>query len=45
MSAHVGLMVLSMYMIPVEASGVLTVGDRILVTRSAVNPKLVLVAE
>ncbi|KAJ7773816.1 hypothetical protein B0H16DRAFT_1510074 [Mycena metata] len=30
-----------MYMIPVEASGVLTIGDRILVTRSAVNPKLV----
>ncbi|KAJ6529124.1 hypothetical protein DFH09DRAFT_1285337 [Mycena vulgaris] len=30
-----------MYMIPAEASGVLSVGDRILVTRSAVNPKLV----
>ncbi|KAJ7886306.1 hypothetical protein B0H13DRAFT_2044128 [Mycena leptocephala] len=30
-----------MYMIPAEASGVLNVGDQILVTRSAVNPKLV----
>jgi hypothetical protein len=30
-----------MYMIPAEASGVLNVGDHILVTRSAVNPKLV----
>ncbi|KAJ6484454.1 hypothetical protein C8R47DRAFT_1131414 [Mycena vitilis] len=30
-----------MYMIPVEDNGVLSVGDRILVTRSAVNPKLV----
>lgn len=32
---------LSMYMIPVEGRGVLSVGDQILVTRSAVNPKLV----
>ncbi|KAJ7135813.1 hypothetical protein C8R44DRAFT_769072 [Mycena epipterygia] len=30
-----------MYMIPVEGSGVLSVGDQIFVTRSAVNPKLV----
>ncbi|KAJ7637302.1 hypothetical protein DFH06DRAFT_1054427 [Mycena polygramma] len=30
-----------MYMIPVEDNGVLSVGDRILVTRSAVNPRLV----
>ncbi|KAF7349390.1 MOSC domain-containing protein [Mycena sanguinolenta] len=29
-----------MYMIPAESSGVLSVGDQILVTRSAVNPKL-----
>ncbi|KAJ7752441.1 hypothetical protein DFH07DRAFT_825280 [Mycena maculata] len=29
-----------MYMIPVEGAGVLSVGDEILVTRSAVNPKL-----
>ncbi|KAJ7129054.1 hypothetical protein C8R46DRAFT_1363288 [Mycena filopes] len=30
-----------MYTIPVEDNGVLSVGDRILVSRSAVNPKLV----
>ncbi|KAJ6608262.1 hypothetical protein B0H10DRAFT_2068202 [Mycena sp. CBHHK59/15] len=30
-----------MYMVPVEDNGVLSVGDQILVTRSAVNPKLV----
>ncbi|KAJ7686184.1 MOSC domain-containing protein [Mycena rosella] len=30
-----------MYMIPAEDSGVLSVGDQIFVTRSAVNPKLV----
>ncbi|KAJ7460095.1 hypothetical protein B0H11DRAFT_2058818 [Mycena galericulata] len=29
-----------MFMIPVEKAGVLTVGDQILVSRSAVNPKL-----
>ncbi|KAJ7686183.1 hypothetical protein B0H17DRAFT_1204396 [Mycena rosella] len=29
-----------MYMIPVEDSGVLSIGDQIFVTRSAVNPKL-----
>ncbi|KAK7019134.1 MOSC domain-containing protein [Favolaschia claudopus] len=29
-----------MYMVPVETSGVLTVGDQILVSRSSVNPQL-----
>ncbi|KAJ6493061.1 hypothetical protein C8R45DRAFT_182774 [Mycena sanguinolenta] len=29
-----------MYMIPAESSGILSLGDQILVTRSAVNPKL-----
>ncbi|KAJ7152603.1 hypothetical protein C8R43DRAFT_1003041 [Mycena crocata] len=29
-----------MYMIPVEGHGILSVGDKILVTRSAINPKL-----